>query len=142
LSSSGEGVAPGWVHSHPVQVQFDEVDQYGIVHHTRYLIYFERARVQLMGRLGMRAGQTDELGLIVARADARFLKPARFLDELTVLQGCRRAGASRIELSYRIVRGDDVICTAELTLAFVGKSGRPCRAPAYLREGLTAMGTP
>ena len=51
----------GWVHRHPVRVEFDEVDQYGIVHHARYWIYCERARVELMGTLGMRADSLDGL---------------------------------------------------------------------------------
>jgi acyl-CoA thioester hydrolase len=132
----------GWLHRYPVKVQFDEVDQYGIVHHTRYFIFFERARVELMGLLGMRPDLHDGLGLVVVAANARFRASARFLDDLTVEQGCSRAGASRIELSYRIVRGHDVIVTAELTLAFVGSDGKPCRAPANLRDGLSGMGVP
>lgn len=132
----------GWIHRYPVKVQFDEVDQYGIVHHTRYFVYFERARVELMGALGMKPGLSDGLGLVVARADARFRASARFLDDLVVEQGCARSGAARIELAYRILRGDVVVATALLTLAFVGKDGRPCRAPEHLREGLAGMGIP
>lgn len=132
----------GWIHRTDVQVQFDEVDQYGIVHHTKYFIYFERARVQLMGLLGMRADLTDGLGLIVAGIDAKFRASARFLDRLVVEQGSRKVGASRIELSYRISRDHETICTALLVLAFVAEDGRPCRAPDHIREGLKRMGDP
>ena len=132
----------GWIHRYPVKVQFDEVDLYGIVHHPRYFVFCERARVELLGMLGMRPGPHNELGLVVVAANARFRASARFLDELTVEQGCRRAGASRIELSYRIVRAETVLVTAELTLAFVGPDGKPCRAPAKLRDGLAGMGVP
>lgn len=134
----------GWLHHHPVTVQFEDVDQYGIVHHPRYLLFMERGRVQLMRELGVGAGALDgqSLGLIVARADVRFLQSARFLDELVVQQGCIRAGASRIELAYRIVRGGSAVCVATLTLAFVDGTGKPTRAPAHIREQLRAMGTP
>ncbi len=129
------------LHRYPVRVQFDEVDQYGIVHHTKYFVYFERARVDLMGRLGMR---DETMGLIVAAAEVKFRASAKFLDELVVEQGCPRAGASRIVLAYRIVRPADgaVICTAELTLAFVDGTGRPCRAPDAIRAGLKELGAP
>lgn len=143
---------PGWVHRTPVTVQFEDVDQYGIVHHPRYLLFMERGRVQLMRELGVGQGMLDgqELGLIVARADVRYLESARFLDELDVQQGCVRAGASRIELAYRVVRtrtafGDGhetPVCTATLTLAFVDGTGRPTRAPRVVRDRLKAMGTP
>jgi len=134
----------GWIHRYPVRVQFDEVDQYGIVHHTRYLVYMERARVQLLGELGMRPGGLEEtqLGLIVSKMEVRFKASGQFLDELIVEQGCRSAGASRIELAYRITRDDTTLVEANLVLAFVDKTGRPCRAPDSLRSGLGSMGTP
>jgi acyl-CoA thioester hydrolase len=124
-----------------VTVQFDEVDQYGIVHHPRYLVYLERARVDLMGRLGMRPGTSDH-GLVVVEARLRYRASARFLDQLTVRQGCRSAGASRIELAYRVHRGGTAICDAELVLAFVDPSGRPVRASEPVRLGLRSMGVP
>jgi acyl-CoA thioester hydrolase len=134
----------GWVHRYPVTVQFDEVDQYGIVHHPRYLVFFERARVELMGQLGMTVSRPEitGLGLIVASAEVKFLRSAGFLDELVVEQGCSQAGASRIKLVYRILRGNEVMAKAELVLAFVDASGRPCRAPSDIREGLAHMGVP
>ncbi|MCP4872194.1 MAG: acyl-CoA thioesterase [Proteobacteria bacterium] len=132
------------IHTYPVRVQFDEVDQYGIVHHTKYFLYFERARVDLMGALGMKPGMDEEYGLIVASAEIKFRASAKFLDDLVVEQGCRKTGASRIVLAYRIVRPADsaVITTADLTLAFVDSTGRPCRAPDDIRAGLKAMGVP
>jgi acyl-CoA thioester hydrolase len=133
-----------WVHEFPVRVQFDEVDQYGIVHHARYWIYCERARVELMGVLGMRADSLDGdlLGLVVVEATVQYKTPSRFLDELIVEQGCRRIGASRTVLCYRIRRGSTVIANAEMVLAFVDGTGRPVRAPTLLRDGLQRMGIP
>ncbi len=104
----------------------------------------ERARVDLMGQLGMRPGRPEVvgLGLIVASAQVKFWASAGFLDELIVEQGCSQAGASRIGLAYRILRGDGTICTGELVLAFVDSAGKPCRAPDDIRQGLKAMGVP
>ena len=134
----------GWIHRYPLRVQFEDVDQYGIVHHPRYLLFMERARVDLMGCLGMRADALDgqHLGLIVAKAEVRFLRSARFLDALAVQQGCSNAGASRILLDYVIARGEERICTAQLTLAFVDATGRPVRAPTPIRGELARMGSP
>ncbi len=144
MSASGPDRPEGWVHQFPIRVQFDEVDQYGIVHHARYWVYCERARVQLMGLLGMRADSLDgaQLGLVVVEAAVKYRTPSRFLEELIVEQGCRRIGASRTVLCYRIRRGSTVIADAEMVLAFVDGTGRPVRAPAVLREGLGRMGIP
>ena len=133
-----------WIHSYPLRVQFDDVDQYGIVHHPRYLVYCERARVDLMGQLGMRPGRSEfeGMGLVVLSLQVKYLQSARFLDELVVRQGCSRAGASRIQLDYTISRQEDLLVTAELVLAFVDSTGRPCRAPDSIRSGLQTMGAP
>ena len=132
------------IHRYPLTVQFDEVDQYGIVHHPRYFIYMERARVELMGMLGMRPDGPEDrkLGLVVVSAEAKFRASARFLDQLVVEQGCRAVGASRVELLYRIARGATTIAEALLTLAFVDQTGRPVRAPDGLRDGLRGMAVP
>lgn len=140
----GFELTDGYVHRFELLVQFDEVDIYSMVHHSRYFIYLERARVELMGLLGMEGGTMEEagMGLIVVGAQVRYRTPARFLDHLVVEQGCAKAGASRIELIYRVLRGDAVILTAALTLAFVDPTGKPCRAPATIRDGLRKMGVP
>lgn len=134
----------GWIHRYPLMVQFEDVDQYGIVHHPRYLMYMERARVALMGAIGMRPDNLggEHLGLIVAKAEVRFLRSARFLDEVVVEQGCSNAGASRIVLDYVIRRGQEKVATAQLTLAFVDGTGRPVRAPADIRAELVRLGVP
>lgn len=134
----------GWIHSYALRVQFEDVDQYSIVHHPRYLLFMERARVDLMGCIGMNPDDLggEHLGLIVARAEIRFLRSARFLDDLVVNQGCSKAGASRILLDYVITRGAERICSAQLTLAFVDGTGRPVRAPADIRDELVRLGVP
>lgn len=144
MSGRHGGAVDGGIHRYPLRVQFDDVDQYGIVHHPRYLIYMERARVDLMGHLGMRADRLDgrHLGLIVAKVEVKFLRSARFLDDLLVEQGCGKVGASRVIFAYRIARADETICTATLTLAFVDSSGKPVRAPEDLRGGLAGLGLP
>ncbi len=134
----------GWIHRYPVQVQFDEVDQYGIVHHPRYFVFMERARVALMGELGMRPGGLVEgqYGLVVVSAQVKFKASAHFLDELVVEQGCGKMGAVRVDLHYRIVREGRPLVDAVLQLAFVDSTGKPCRAPGPIREQLVAMGAP
>jgi acyl-CoA thioester hydrolase len=131
-----------FLHTYPLRVQFDEVDQYGIVHHSRYLIYLERARVDLLAELQKRGGGLPlDFTLIVVSADIKYRTPARFLDELIVEQSVHKMGASKLQLKYRIGRGKDTIVDALLVLAFVSTDGRPIRAPDVLREALLFLGT-
>lgn len=130
-----------WVHRYPLRVQFDEVDQYGIVHHSRYFIYLERARVDLLAELQKKGGGMPlDFTLIVVSADIKYRTPAKFLDEVVVEQRVHKMGASKLQLAYRIVRGKDVVCEALLVLAFISMDGRPIRAPEILRDALKFMG--
>lgn len=138
----------GWIHEHEVLVQFEDVDQYGMVHHPRYLMFMERARVALLGQIGMRAEDAREpepgrvMGLVVLEVQLRYRKPARFLDQLVVRQGVRKLGAARIELDYAVERGAERIAEGHLQLAFVTAGGKPCRPSPSLRAALARMGSP
>lgn len=134
-------MSEGWLHQYPLRVQFDEVDQYGIVHHSKYLIYMERARVDLLADLQRRGNDLPlDFTLIVVAADIKYRSSARFLDELVVELAVHKMGASKLQLRYRIRRADDTIAEAMLVLAFVGPEGRPVRAPDVLRDALTFVG--
>ena len=130
-----------WLHEYPLRVQFDEVDQYGIVHHSKYFIYMERARVDLLATLQKRGGGMPlDFTLIVVSAEIKYRSPARFLDEVVVEQGVHKMGASKLQLQYRIRRGDELLVEALLVLAFINADGRPVRAPEILREALSFVG--
>ncbi len=134
-------MSESWLHRYPLRVQFDEVDQYGIVHHSRYLIYMERARVDLLAELQRRGGDIPlDFTLIVVSADIKYRSPARFLDELVVEQSVHKMGASKLQLGYRIQRGTETIAEALLVLAFISREGRPVRAPQVLRDALAFVG--
>jgi acyl-CoA thioester hydrolase len=134
-------VTDRWLHTYPLRVQFDEVDQYGIVHHSKYFIYLERARVDLLAELQKRGGGMPlDFTLIVVSAEIKYRSPARFLDELVVEQGVDRMGASKLTLKYRVRRGEETLVEALLVLAFIDPEGRPVRAPEILRDALRFVG--
>jgi acyl-CoA thioester hydrolase len=126
-------------HHTSVTVAFDEVDMYGIVHHSKLLIYLERARIALFTQGGMTPGGLEEtgFGLVLVDATLRFKAPARFPDELVVETLCERVTAATIVLSYRILRGRDVILQATTRLAAISRDGTPIRIPAGAREILS-----
>lgn len=129
-------------HRTPITVAFDEVDMYGIVHHSKLLIYLERARIALFTSGGMTPGTIEEtgFGLVVVDAELRFKLAARFPDELVVETVADRVTAATITLSYRILRGRDVILEARTRLAAIGRDGKPLRIPQRAREVLAPYG--
>jgi acyl-CoA thioester hydrolase len=122
-------------HSTPLRVAFDEVDMYGIVHHSKLLVYLERARIAMFVAGGMTPGTLEEtgFGLVVVDAQMRFRTPARFPDELVVETSVLKVSPVTVTLGYEVRRGSDVILTASTRLAAVGADGRPIRLPATAR---------
>ncbi len=77
-----------------VAVRWADQDALGHVNHTRYLRYFEIARIAYLERIGMDPpGATwQEFGIIVASLNCRFLAPITYPDTLSV--GARIVGMS------------------------------------------------
>ncbi len=123
-------------HRTPITVAFDEVDMYGIVHHSKLLVYLERARIALFVEGGVAPGTLEEtgFGLILVDANLRFKAPARFRDELVVETWVERHSPVTVTFSYRILRDDEVLLEATTRLAAVGRDARPTRIPDGPRE--------
>jgi len=123
------------MHVTRIRVRFDEVDQMNVVHHPRYLVYFEVARTQYMTDLGLPYRDVVRSGthLAVIEVGVRHLKPARYDEDLTVVTWCTEAGGARVSLSYEVRRGDDLLATGFTRLASIDPSGRAKRMPPELR---------
>lgn len=73
-------------HETSVKVRFNEVDAYRVAWHGHYVAWMEIGRSGLAGRFGLDAFQLAELGYLgpVINLEIKYLRPARFNDELTV----------------------------------------------------------
>ena len=69
-------------------------------------------------------------------AHCRFLKPARYDDEIEIRTVGRLVSAVRVEFEYEAVRvADEVVAATGQTLhAAVTPAGRPCRLPDRVRD--------
>ena len=105
-----------------VRVYYEDTDAGGIVYHANYLKFCERARSDFIRALGM--SQTAMLqsgrGFVVAKMQARFRKPAKFEDLLTV--SCQISRMRHVALSFQQeVRAEDGTVLFELScdVAFI-----------------------
>lgn len=130
----------GPVHETRIRVRFDEVDTMRVVHHPRYLVWFEVARTEYFRALGVSYRSVMESGthLAVVDAGARYLRPARYDDEVTVETRCAEAGGATVLLRYVVRRGGDVLATGHTLLGAIHPDGRAKRMPADLRERFEA----
>lgn len=128
------------MHRHPVRVYYEDTDAGGIVYHANYLKFAERARSEWVRALGLDQKRLrEELGLIIVvrRMEVDFLRPALYDDLLEVTTTLRGLGGARIELDQAVLRGDEKLFAAVVTLVCVGTDGRAARLPEDLRTLLS-----
>ena len=122
-----------------LRVRYAEVDAMGVLHHSRYWVYFEMGRTELLRAGGVAYRDLEERGVlfVVAKCAARFLAPARYDDVLVLTTRITRMGAARIDHAYELKRkeGGQLLATAETTIACVDRAGQIIAIPDSIRNG-------
>ena len=118
-----------------VRVRYAEVDAMGYLHHSRYLVYFEMGRTELLRQSGHAYRQLESEGVffVVAAVDVRFRAPAHYDDRLVLTTSVERMTRARIDHHYELQRDGIVLADGHTTIACVGRDGRPRGIPDSLR---------
>ncbi len=118
-------------HEIQIRVRYVEADPMGYLHHSNYFTYFEMGRTELFRASGGNYREIEESGLffVVTKLECRFLAPARYDDELTLITNISRATMAKLEHEYELRRGDTILTTAKSVLACVDSTGRVQRMP-------------
>ena len=101
-----------------ITVEFEDVDSYRIVHHTKLIAYLERARVRFFSSMGFDLSASNMV-LVLYHLETQFKKPAFFQDELSVAVFVKSFDSFRLVLAYKIFRQKDLIAKATTGLCFV-----------------------
>ena len=126
-------------HSISVRVYYEDTDFSGVVYHASYLRFMERGRTELIRDLGIEQRELFDgdaaLGFAVRRMLIDFVRPAVMDDFLVVETRPTLARGATMELDQRILRGEEVLVTAQVKVACVG-GGKARRIPDVLRHRL------
>jgi len=123
-----------------IRVRYPECDPMGVAHHAAYPIWFEIGRTELCRASGISYRDLEASGvfLAVVALEVRYHAAARYDDVLTLHTTLARATRVRLDHTYRLLRGDELLTTGRATLACLDRSGRP----ALLPESLQFLQTP
>ncbi|HAV33037.1 MAG: acyl-CoA thioesterase [Planctomyces sp.] len=112
-------------HQIEIRVRYSETDAMGFLHHANYVKYFEIGRMELFRTQGGSYRRMEELGLffVVAKVQVRYRRPARYDDLLTLHTRISRTTTVRLEHSYQLFRGEELLAEADSTLACVDRQG-------------------
>lgn len=118
-------------HEIEIRVRYSETDAMGFLHHANYFVYFEMGRTELLRAQGGNYRAMEEAGqfMVVVSLECKYRKPARYDDTLRLSTRVERVTPAKIEHSYRLYRGPELLTEARSVLACVDRTGNVQRIP-------------
>ena len=127
-----QGHFDGPKHYFAVRIYFEDTDFSGVVYHARYLHFMERARSDMLARVGIDQRVVHDEGqgaYAVTELNIRYRRPAHFDDALVVVSTVEAVRAASCDIHQTVMRGGEILAQAQLTAAFVSPDGKPRRQP-------------
>jgi len=124
----------------PIRIYYEDTDAGGVVYHSNYIKFMERARTEWLRSLGFEQDELrDNHGVIFAvrSVQADYNLPAKFNDELMVSSKVIKFGKASITIEQEVKRKNSVLCKGIIKVATLdNKSFRPKAMPETLYEQL------
>jgi acyl-CoA thioester hydrolase len=128
--------------SQRIRVRFAETDAMGIVHHSRYLLYFEEARVEFLRHVGHPYDEVRAEGVEMAVLEAfvQYRKPLEFDDVFDVHVTIAALERVTFQMAYLVTAGEVVHATGVTVHGCITSDGKATRMPKWLTEfGVTTL---
>src|SRR5579863_4393717 len=122
-----------------IRVRYAETDQMGVVYHGNYFTWFEIGRVELCRHLGFEYKQMeteDDSFIIVAEAQCRYKKSARFDDVLAIRTRVTQSQKRMLRFGYEIRHhaSGELLATGETLHVICDSRGRTKSLPDRYRR--------
>jgi acyl-CoA thioester hydrolase len=97
------------------RVIYGDTDQMGVVYYANYLRWFEMGRTELLRQIGAPYTAVEKRGLFfpVTEVSCRYLRSARFDDEIAVETILQALGRATLVFGYKILRQNDGVLLVE-----------------------------
>lgn len=117
----------------PVRVYYEDTDSGGVVYHSNYLNFMERARTEWLRALGFEQDKIRseyQLLFAVHSMQLTYKRPARFNDALLIRSRLKKAAGASMQFEQNIYRGEELLCEASVRIACLdAESFRPKSIP-------------
>lgn len=106
-------------------IHYYETDKMSITHHSNYVRFMEEARTDFLSRLGWGYDRFEKDGVVspVVSISCEYKKTSTFPEELEIIVGVKAVTSVRVRFCYTMLRGRDIICTAESEHCFLNADG-------------------
>ena len=129
--------------SFPVRIYFEDTDSGGVVYHSNYLKFMERARTEWLRSVGIDQHHLKyhaHIMFVVHRIDIQYKLPARFNDDLVVKSEFLEIGSSKIEFRQMIYRDEEMLIDAHVDIACIdSEKFKPVRIPSTVKQTMESL---
>ncbi len=136
ISLPREGAIDDDDYRFPVRIYYEDTDAAGVVYHTNYFKFAERARTEMLRQLGIEQEALRSAtghAFTVRRCCADFIQPARLDDDLVVVTRVVALGGASVEFEQEILRADIILVRLTFQIVCLGGNNRAHRLPPEFR---------
>ena len=116
-----------------IRVYYEDTDAGGIVYHTNYIKFCERARSEVFFAQEMMPSEHTESGFVVRKINADFLATSKLGDLLDVTSKILKLKSSSLVLLQEVWKNDIKVFSMEVLLVYID-SGKPRRIPEEFKK--------
>jgi acyl-CoA thioester hydrolase len=134
----------GFISKSILRVRYAETDAMGIVHHSRYIPWFEVGRSDWLREAGLSYTEFSNMGyyLTVVEVGVRYLKPALYDELVTVYTWVSELKSRGLRMEYEVVNeAGERLVTGFTRHICITHDGHPARLPQVLVDLVTKMTT-
>ncbi|MBL4830451.1 MAG: tol-pal system-associated acyl-CoA thioesterase [Aliivibrio sp.] len=126
----------------PITIYYEDTDAGGVVYHSNYLNFFERARTEFLRSIGVsqQALLKQNLGFVVRHVDIDYLVGAKLDQQLTVRTFLTETRKVSITFCQELVNSENVLlCKAAVKVACIDVSKmKPQAIPNEIMSEMTS----
>lgn len=124
----------------PVRVYYEDTDAGGVVYHSNYLNFYERARTEFLRNLGFEQDVllAQDRAFVVRRCELDYLIPAKFNDQLIVTVEVEMLKRASIVFKQKIMSIDgNLLSNAQVVVVCVALTAmKPTAIPSLILKEL------
>ena len=121
-----------------VRIYFEDTDSGGVVYHSNYLKFMERARTEWLRSLNLNQAdlkKKDKVMFVVAKVYIDYKKAAQFNDALDIETSVDNIGASKVDLTQNIMKNSELYTSAKVSIACIqSETFKTQRIPKLIKQ--------
>ncbi|HBV75430.1 MULTISPECIES: tol-pal system-associated acyl-CoA thioesterase [Vibrio] len=127
----------------PITIYYEDTDAGGVVYHSNYLKFFERARTEVLRAQGVSQSTLldQEIGFVVRHMDIDYIQGAKLDENLEVLTSIVNLRSASIVFCQELVNLDGrILCKATVKVACVNiQHMKPQAIPSSIKSGFSSV---